>query len=427
MSAYTHTHVMHVTEVSPYTQVSILNDFPGAPIVLDRDRRQRPYGLTWHNLVVNLLAADGGKTDVVATSRFRLVGPRIVAPGPGVKVGGSSAGGGAVGGGGRGGAGGVDGKLVRRAKFPEARAKVCFAFMSCGRLGLLRQTVGALVEHMDQWEPSVPYELAWVDQGSGPEARGIVEEVQFEHSLLWQLNYGVTHGLNMLLFGLCQQAEFAVTMEEDWLWNAGKMHVPAISMAMAVLDADPKVAGVFLRSVVQFGHETSSVGPWLTLAFDGAHLPGWARMDADDADYAGTHAMNRTHARSDAGAGAYDRIEYRHMCQKAGAWGAWTNGAAIWSRRRLARLVGQLNEDWGDAAELEYATRVGAVLCAAQIRTAPGCDSSLCNAVADHIGDKRTPAWAPEIQYHGNGHYSCTSYGRQLDGAACERLLHATA
>ena len=88
MSAYTHTHVMHVTEVSPYTQVSILNDFPGAPIVLDRDRRQRPYGLTWHNLVVNLLAADGGKTDVVATSRFRLVGPRMVAPGPGVRLGG---------------------------------------------------------------------------------------------------------------------------------------------------------------------------------------------------------------------------------------------------------------------------------------------------------------------------------------------------
>jgi len=59
----------------------------------------------------------------------------------------------------------------------------------------------------------------------------------------------------------------------------------------------------------------------------------------------------------------------------------------------------------------EYATRVGKMFCAAQIRTSSGCDTSDCNAVADHIGDQRTPGWAPEIQYLGNNHFSCTSYG----------------
>jgi len=77
----------------------------------------------------------------------------------------------------------------------------------------------------------------------------------------------------------------------------------------------------------------------------------------------------------------------------------------------------------GDAAEQEYATRVGSVFCAAQMRTSAGCDSSLCNAVTDHIGDERTPGWAPEIQYHGNNLYSCTSYGRQVDMRTCQQQL----
>jgi hypothetical protein len=32
-------------------------------------------------------------------------------------------------------------------------------------------------------------------------------------------------------------------MEEDWLWIEEKTHVPAISMAVTVLEADPAVIG----------------------------------------------------------------------------------------------------------------------------------------------------------------------------------------
>jgi hypothetical protein len=40
-----------------------------------------------------------------------------------------------------------------------------------------------------------------------------------------------------------------------------------------------------------------------------------------------------------AGEGEYDHVEYRHMCQKAGKWGSWTNGAAVWDRERLVERV----------------------------------------------------------------------------------------
>jgi len=60
--------------------------------------------------------------------------------------------------------GGGGGGGVKRTRFPEVRPKVCFAFMSCGRLELLRLTARALVGHMDMWEAAVPYELAWLDQ-----------------------------------------------------------------------------------------------------------------------------------------------------------------------------------------------------------------------------------------------------------------------
>ena len=49
-------------------------------------------------------------------------------------------------------------------------------------------------------------------------------------------------------------------MEEDWLWLESKTDVPAIAMATSILEADSSVVGVFLRSVVQFGVETSVPG-----------------------------------------------------------------------------------------------------------------------------------------------------------------------
>jgi hypothetical protein len=96
---------------------------------------------------------------------------------------------------------------------------VCFAFVSCGRLPLLRETSAALVTHMESTEPHVRYELAWIDQGSARgEARALADALPFEHVLHWPLNYGLTHALNTVLFSLCRRAPFVATFEEDWLW-----------------------------------------------------------------------------------------------------------------------------------------------------------------------------------------------------------------
>lgn len=72
------------------------------------------------------------------------------------------------------------------------------------------------------------------EQGSGPDARDVQRDIPMEHSLLWQLNYGLSYGLNTLLFGLCRRSKYAMTMEEDWLWKQDKAAVPAIAMAIKV-------------------------------------------------------------------------------------------------------------------------------------------------------------------------------------------------
>ena len=150
-------------------KVGYVYDWPRAPLELDRDRRERRTGLTWHRVDVSLIDS-GGNIQASDTRRFRLVGPKRVEPGPHWKHsqrgGGGGGGGGGAGveegagkGGGQGGA-----SRVERAVFPQTAPQVCFSFMSCGRLGLLRLTVRKLIEHMDRWEAQVAYELAWLDQ-----------------------------------------------------------------------------------------------------------------------------------------------------------------------------------------------------------------------------------------------------------------------
>ena len=56
---------------------------------------------------------------------------------------------------------------------------------------------------------------------------------QWEHAVLWQLNYGVTYGLNTVLFSECQRSKYVVTMEEDWLWIESKMQVQ-ISLSLSL-------------------------------------------------------------------------------------------------------------------------------------------------------------------------------------------------
>jgi hypothetical protein len=141
-----------------------------------------------------------------------------------------------------------------------------------------------------------------------------------------------------------------------------------------------------------------------------------------------------------------------------------------------------MDEGWGDAAEAEFAARVGKRFCAAQLRTKPGgptkrlhgpcsscsygsplpragCETSDCNAVVEHIGDQRTPGWTPEVgygaapqtdcvprackeslgasapcreihrwlarqvEYLPGGRFQCSSYGKRLGEDACRAAL----
>lgn len=113
-----------------------------------------------------------------------------------------------------------------RKNFPVADPVVCAAFLSCGRLSLLRRGIKALIAHMDDHEPEIPYEvifvhplaepffsnrqpdimmqIAWVDNASGEEALSVYREFGVERVALNRVNYGVTHGMNTLLFELCR-------------------------------------------------------------------------------------------------------------------------------------------------------------------------------------------------------------------------------
>jgi hypothetical protein len=50
-------------------------------------------------------------------------------------------------------------KMLARKGFPVAYPTVCAAFLSSGRLNLLRRGMAALIKHMDNHEPDIPYEV----------------------------------------------------------------------------------------------------------------------------------------------------------------------------------------------------------------------------------------------------------------------------
>lgn len=98
-------------------------------------------------------------------------------------------------------------KIISRRRFPEKEPLVCLAFLSCcGRTDLLEKTLLAAVEHMERDEPDVPYEIAWVDNGSGQELTANIfgdSARKIEHVHLNEENRGLASGLNKLLFDLC--------------------------------------------------------------------------------------------------------------------------------------------------------------------------------------------------------------------------------
>jgi hypothetical protein len=50
----------------------------------------------------------------------------------------------------------------------------------------------------------LPLQIAWVDNNSGPEALKVYGEFEMERVALHRINYGITDGINALLFDLCK-------------------------------------------------------------------------------------------------------------------------------------------------------------------------------------------------------------------------------
>ena len=52
-----------------------------------------------------------------------------------------------------------------------------------------------------------PLQIAWVDNNSGPEALEVYGEFELERVALHRINYGITDGINALLFDLCKYGQ----------------------------------------------------------------------------------------------------------------------------------------------------------------------------------------------------------------------------
>ena len=127
--------------------------------------------------------------------------------------------------------------------------QLCVCVLSYKRLDLLNATLRSILQHLEQVETEVSYEVVWVDNGSDEAQRqALHRELRIEKALLLGTNYGMAYGFNSLFFRLCA-APYILTLEEDWEWQGASSGAgrTALRDAMTVLRHDPTLSGVFLR------------------------------------------------------------------------------------------------------------------------------------------------------------------------------------
>jgi hypothetical protein len=161
----------------------------------------------------------------------------------------------------------------KRRTFPQTKPSVCLAFLSCcNRTDLLWKTMSAAVKHMEEDEPDVPYELAWLDNGS--EGAKNVDSSEVEHVKLLESNMGLAWGLNSLFFDMCT-APYVLILEEDWLYMDATVANPtyerkhAVGRALEVAKETTRsfdgrqILGAFLRPETYHTFlKPPYVGPW---------------------------------------------------------------------------------------------------------------------------------------------------------------------
>jgi len=288
---------------------------------------------------------------------------------------------------------------VKRRSFPEQDPHICLAFLSCcERTDLLNHTIAAAIRHMEEDEPeSLRYEIAWVDNGSGPDlTQDILDSYQIEHALPMEQNLGLAYGMNLLIQNLCT-APYILLLEEDWLYvddlvtEQTERRKSAIATAIAFSETNQiaydgrEVMGVFLRpetygAFMQFPY----ADVWQEATVDLNKLP--SSNDNSDED---CNAESRL-----------EEINFQVICSDTSTtgkyiWGSYTNGAGLYKRSSLMN-VGRMYGEPGDAfhdryVESNYAYRVGLKYChaAIQLGNCQDLSSHHCAAAFYHIGGGR--------------------------------------
>lgn len=246
-----------------------------------------------------------------------------------------------------------------RATYPEDKPLVCLAFLSCcGRTDLLNYTMSAAIRHMEQDEPSVRYEIAWVDNGNANNlTTPIMESYQIEHALLLPQNAGLAYGMNLLIFNLCT-APYILLLEEDWLYldwivaTQTEERKRAIATAIALLEQKElksfdgrSIMGVFLRP--------ETYHSFLRHPF--AH--DWAQTEVDLSDYIAPSCDDSDASVADNHT-THTPVDYQIFCADNSfksnyIWGSYTNGAGLYKRDALVE-IGRMYGEPGDAFHDRY-------------------------------------------------------------------------
>jgi hypothetical protein len=284
---------------------------------------------------------------------------------------------------------------MKRKNFPETNPHICLAFLSCcGRTDLLNHTLAGAIRHLEEDEPDwLRYEIAWVDNGSGPEkTREILKSYQIEHALPLEQNTGLAMGMNLLIFHLCQNAPYILLLEEDWLYlddvlvEQTVQRKQAIATAISLLELNitsfdfRPVAGVFLRP--------ETYNSWLPFplkdVWEQAQVPSIMGRRTD-------HAPTTTTTTT---------VNYQIFCadsalQTQYLWGSYTNGAGLYKRsafEETGRMLGEPGDVFHDRyVESNYAYRFGLRYCHAAIQLGHCQDigNKACTAAFHHIGGGR--------------------------------------
>ena len=308
---------------------------------------------------------------------------------------------------------------LKRSTYPSQKPHICLAFLSCcGRTDLLNHTLHGAIRHLEQDEPdSLRYEIAWVDNGSGPElTQPILDSFQIEHALPLPQNMGLAYGMNLLINNLCT-APYILLLEEDWLYldelvaPQSEERKRVLATSVALLDTlasqnttaydERNIMGVFLRhESYETFLEFPNADVWESQP---VNLEQQLAIKSSSADESSCSSSISTDATTTTSTDMDMNVDYRIFCADTGLhldniWGSYTNGAGLYRRSDLQQ-IGRMYGEPGDAfhdryVEGNYAFRAALKNCHAAVRLT---DDSSCTNIVDvkctgafhHIGGGR--------------------------------------